>query len=248
MKNLSKMKNTNPSSFPPIIFLSKIPQDLSRLALFDYFKANIGGIVYLKVRSKSRNTPKIGLIQVSTNRDFRAIINSSPIVLPCGAEILAERQLTGGELSKKEDNLKERRVSVLGIYGNVTDDMLKGVFEQFGKIDVAYSRRYKDNPHKAYGFVTFLDADSACRAIAAGRVRLNGKNARIQRFVKKNKDKCSLDSAGGMRKENIRSYEMVDPEGSDEVLLEEKITPNFQRKDPSFLHFDDKTVLFGGKF
>lgn len=194
MENFSNGCHSNPSSLPPTIFLSKIPQKVSHRQLYSFFhrRMNIQDFVHFKICSKSRDMPKIGIVQVLRRSDFDLVINSSPLVLKCGSEIQAERQLSGEELDRKQEEVQQKRISLMGIYGRVTNDLLREKFERFGEVDVAYCRRYKDNRHKAYGFVTFFDKNSALRALAAKKIKINSKNVRIQEFAKKNKEKQFL--------------------------------------------------------
>lgn len=201
----------NISSNKHNLFLSKVPQHVKREELLRLFKT-FGKILNLKLRSKCPNMPKIGLLTVGSKKVLDLILWNSPFTSSCGSLINVERQLTGKELEVKETSIKNKRISVLGIYGSISNERLKRKFSIFGEVDIAYCRYYEDNPHKAIGFVTFFDSESAMKALAYKRIKINSKNARIQKFVKKNDSKKRAKNYPGAYESSCtRGYELVDP-------------------------------------
>ncbi|XP_072271219.1 probable RNA-binding protein 23 isoform X2 [Pyxicephalus adspersus] len=58
------------------------------------------------------------------------------------------------------------RLYVGSLHFNITEDMLRGIFEPFGKIENIQLLREPDTGRsKGYGFITFLDAECARRAL-----------------------------------------------------------------------------------
>ncbi|XP_069817721.1 probable RNA-binding protein 23 isoform X3 [Dendropsophus ebraccatus] len=63
------------------------------------------------------------------------------------------------------------RLYVGSLHFNITEDMLRGIFEPFGKIEnIQLMREPESGRSKGYGFITFIDAECARRALE----QLNG--------------------------------------------------------------------------
>ncbi|CAG2174307.1 unnamed protein product [Oppiella nova] len=63
------------------------------------------------------------------------------------------------------------RLYVGSLHFNITEDMLRGIFEPFGRIDkIELMRDMETNRSKGYGFIAFHDADDAKKALE----QLNG--------------------------------------------------------------------------
>lgn len=58
------------------------------------------------------------------------------------------------------------RLYVGSLHFNITEDMLRGIFEPFGRIEkIELMRDPENNRSKGYGFITFFDSDDAKKAL-----------------------------------------------------------------------------------
>jgi len=58
------------------------------------------------------------------------------------------------------------RLYVGSLHFNITEDMLRGIFEPFGRIErIELMREPENNRSKGYGFITFSDSDDAKKAL-----------------------------------------------------------------------------------
>ncbi|KAH8018579.1 hypothetical protein HPB51_009018 [Rhipicephalus microplus] len=68
-------------------------------------------------------------------------------------------------------NVGPMRLYVGSLHFNITEEMLKGIFEPFGKIDkIELIKDMETNRSKGYGFITFHDSEDAKKALE----QLNG--------------------------------------------------------------------------
>lgn len=73
--------------------------------------------------------------------------------------------------AKGPATLGPMRLYVGSLHFNITEDMLKGIFEPFGKIDdIKLIRDHETSRSQGYGFITFRNADDAKKALE----QLNG--------------------------------------------------------------------------
>ncbi|XP_041376167.1 RNA-binding protein 39-like isoform X2 [Gigantopelta aegis] len=77
--------------------------------------------------------------------------------------------LTTGIMQK--GNVGPMRLYVGSLHFNITEEMLRGIFEPFGKIDdVKLMRNHENSTSQGYGFITFHDSEDAKKALE----QLNG--------------------------------------------------------------------------
>lgn len=90
--------------------------------------------------------------------------------------IVQASQAEKNRLAAMANNLQKgsggpMRLYVGSLHFNITEDMLRGIFEPFGKIDNIVLMKDSDTGHsKGYGFITFSDSECARRALE----QLNG--------------------------------------------------------------------------
>uniref|UniRef100_G3TT63 RNA binding motif protein 23 n=1 Tax=Loxodonta africana TaxID=9785 RepID=G3TT63_LOXAF len=90
--------------------------------------------------------------------------------------IVQASQAEKNRLAAMANNLQKgsggpMRLYVGSLHFNITEDMLRGIFEPFGKIDDILLTKDSDTGHsKGYGFITFSDSECARRALE----QLNG--------------------------------------------------------------------------
>lgn len=90
--------------------------------------------------------------------------------------IVQASQAEKNRLAAMANNLQKgsggpMRLYVGSLHFNITEDMLRGIFEPFGKIDNIVLMKDSDTGRsKGYGFITFSDSESARRALE----QLNG--------------------------------------------------------------------------
>ncbi|KFM62488.1 RNA-binding protein 39, partial [Stegodyphus mimosarum] len=69
-------------------------------------------------------------------------------------------------MSAQRGNVGPMRLYIGSLHFNITEEMLKGIFEPFGKIDrIELIKDTETGRSKGYGFVTFHDAESAKKAL-----------------------------------------------------------------------------------
>ncbi|GIY31962.1 RNA-binding protein 39 [Caerostris darwini] len=69
-------------------------------------------------------------------------------------------------MSAQRGNIGPVRLYVGSLHCNITEEMLQGIFEPFGKIDkIELLKDSETNKSKGYGFVTFHDSESAKKAL-----------------------------------------------------------------------------------
>lgn len=90
------------------------------------------------------------------------------IVQPSQAE---KNRLANAANNLQKGNSGPMRLYVGSLHFNITEDMLRGIFEPFGKIDdIKLIRDHETNRSQGYGFITFHDSEDAKKALE----QLNG--------------------------------------------------------------------------
>lgn len=84
----------------------------------------------------------------------------------------AEKNRVGNPTSiLTKGNIGPMRLYVGSLHFNITEEMLRGIFEPFGKIDdIKLIRDHETNRSQGYGFITFHDSEDAKKALE----QLNG--------------------------------------------------------------------------
>jgi RNA-binding protein 39 len=113
-----------------------------------------------------------------------------------------------GQLAERQSQAAARgstRLYVGGLHPNITDDMLRGIFEAFGKLQMLSLIKEQDTGRsKGYGFVTFYEADDAKMAMEQmNGFEIAGRPIKVTMVVDKQQDAYSgsleleeLDRAG----------------------------------------------------
>lgn len=175
-------KQIQPEQRKNCLFVSKIPPTAEKQDVFLYF-SQFGPIKLLELKSKlSGNTPQIATIEAESLEIYQKILKTTKHEFGEGIYLKVEELLEGDALEDKLQEVYKRRVSIFGVYGKVKNDSLKEAFSQFGEVEVCYLSYYKDNPSKAHGFITFKNEESAKKALAHKKIRLNKKNVKIKEF------------------------------------------------------------------
>ncbi|KAL5022523.1 hypothetical protein ScPMuIL_001678 [Solemya velum] len=90
------------------------------------------------------------------------------IVQPSQAE---KNRVANAAIALQKGTIGPMRLYVGSLHFNITEDMLRGIFEPFGTIeDIKLIRDHETNRSQGYGFITFTDADDAKKALE----QLNG--------------------------------------------------------------------------
>lgn len=110
-------------------------------------------------------------------------ISSVPLALAltgqrvCGVPIIIQpTQAEKNRMATTTSNIQRgfagpMRLYVGSLHFNITEDMLRGIFEPFGRIDkIELMRDMETNRSKGYGFISFHDAEDAKKALE----QLNG--------------------------------------------------------------------------
>lgn len=213
------------------LFISKIPEDIKRKDLNFYF-SQFGNVEILSLQRKpTGKTPQIAIIQASSEETFKKILETPLHKLSEeSSPMRIEEYLTGKELEEKQKDVYERRVSIFGVYGKMTNEEIKGKFSQFGEVEVCYLNYYPDNPFKAHGFITFCDLEGKENALRKKFIKINKKKVKIRPF--------NLKETGPYRKKKCKSADSPpsDDKNSSELKLRRerklniKQNSSFQKK------------------
>lgn len=205
------------------LYISRIPNEVQLEELVNHF-SKFGEITVTNVKKSSRKHKPYAVEVVTLSYStFQKILTHSPHSLRDNSvEIEVEECLTGEALLKKEEEIFEKRVSIFGVYGKVTNEDLKEAFSQFGKVDYCYLNYYPDNPAKAHGFVTFFNQESASAAIKAKRVRMNRKNVKIKKFRPKKKLSREENKSKDQDRGNVGVTESREIDRQPQVGIQEK--------------------------
>lgn len=183
MEEIKKINNKPEQKFE--LFVSKIPFNMGEEKIVSYFK-KYGEVKHIEVKQKNGNLPKIAYLFMNNIESYEKILRTNSHIIE-ESEVDVEELLTGDELKKKEKEISLRRISVFGIYGKISNDDFLDLFKVFGEVEIGYTVNYRDNPIKRYGFVTFKNRISVDKACKAKKIKINGKNAKIKKFVFKEK-------------------------------------------------------------
>lgn len=92
----------------------------------------------------------------------------------------------GGGGGSDVNTLVSKKIFIGGLHYETTDDSLRLYFEQYGPVDNAQVLFNRDtNKSRGFGFVTFIDYDSAYRALSARMHTIDGKDVEIKLAVPK---------------------------------------------------------------
>lgn len=191
------------------LFVSGIPPSFTEDDLIS-FLSNYTSInttnSRLRIPEKSQNlAPKMGPLHLNSKAVHEDLLLLREI--PCPASplgvITIKPYLQGKELKKKEEEEEKRKITVLKIFGYITNQEFKRIFNRFGKVEIGYSNPYPDNPEKRLGFVRFSDHRAAKEAVKfSGKLKINNSLVVIKKFKNKNRVKRK-DKENGNDKEKM---------------------------------------------
>lgn len=169
-----------------MLFVSNIPPEAEAAEIQRYF-AKFGRIkvhtFQVKNKLSGRKISQIEALDQNTNRN---ILNAEKHFLSSGSEIFVQKLLSGEELEAKVKEDEKRKVTVVGIEKDLSTEQLKELFElKFGKVEFCYLKRYKAKRRRGRGFafISFMDRESAVRAVESATIEINGRLAKIKKFV-----------------------------------------------------------------
>lgn len=119
------------------------------------------GIAYIEFKDVDSVTLALGL-------NGQKLLGVPIIVQPTQAE---KNRAAAATTTLQKGNTGPMRLYVGSLHFNITEDMLRGIFEPFGKIDhIQLIMDPETNRSKGYGFLTFHDSEDAKKALE----QLNG--------------------------------------------------------------------------
>ncbi|OLY81075.1 Polyadenylate-binding protein, cytoplasmic and nuclear [Smittium mucronatum] len=170
------------------IFIKNLDESIDNKALHDTFSA-FGNILSCKVAVDSEGHSRgYGFVHYETNESAEMAIEN------VNGMLLNEKQVyVGYHISRRErlSKVEERRNKFTNVYVKnldeaVTDDDLKKLFEPFGEISSAAVSRDESGESKGFGFVDFVDHESAAKAVEDLHDSLHfGKTLFVSRAQKK---------------------------------------------------------------
>lgn len=172
------------------VFVSGIPPSYDKesliLVLNNFIKNKI--ISLNLVSNNCKDSPQIANLFLKSEIDYKNLLNVKKHRLQDfeNYTLTFEPLLKGKNLYEKEIEVEKRKICILRIFGKISNFKLKEIFEQFGKVELAYVKTYSDNENKCIGFITFEDQESAEMAVNASfKLKINNVKVKIKKFVSK---------------------------------------------------------------
>lgn len=136
-------------------FFSKVGQVSDVRIISDRNSRRSKGIAYIEFTDKSA-------VPLAINLSGNKLLGAPIMVMPTQAE----KNRLAAEAEKLKQPIGPTRLYVGSLHFNITEAMIKAVFEPFGIVDsVQLIYDSETNRSKGYGFVQFRDAEAAKRAM-----------------------------------------------------------------------------------
>ncbi|XP_013778541.1 RNA-binding protein 39-like isoform X1 [Limulus polyphemus] len=159
------------------VFCMQLSQRIRARDLEEFFSA-VGKVrdVKLIMDNKTRRSKGIAYVEfqlvesvsLALGLNGQKLLGVPIIVQPTQAE---KNRAAASANNLQKGNTGPMRLYVGSLHFNITEDMLKGIFEPFGKIDkIELVRDTETARSKGYGFITFRDSEDAKKALE----QLNG--------------------------------------------------------------------------
>ena len=170
------------------IYLGSLPGNLTAVDLHKYFST----LVKVKKITLGKSTKKLhslgnsgyAFLTVDTKPELERLKSQDHII--GGRKIKCEDFINGLKLSEKKNELENRRLFLANISSEVSDEMLESYFSRYGAVESAYKVKVQStNKSCGFGYLTFVEADSAAKLRALGSVQIQGVHIVIAPYVKK---------------------------------------------------------------
>ncbi|KAE8731330.1 Polyadenylate-binding protein 3 [Hibiscus syriacus] len=153
------------------IFIKNLDKSIDHKALHDTF-SSFGNILSCKISTDSFGQSKgYGFVQFDNEESAQNAIDKLNGMLINDKQVYVGRFLRKQERETALNKAKFNNVYVKNLSKSTTDEDLKTIFGEYGKITSAVVMRDADGKSKCFGFVNFENADDAAKAVEA----LNGK-------------------------------------------------------------------------
>lgn len=155
------------------VFIKNLDKTIDNKAMYDTFSA-FGNILSCKVAQDENGVSKgYGFVHFETEEAANKSIEKVNGMLLNGKKVYVGRFIPRKE---REKELGEKAKLFTNVYvknfgEDLTDDMLKDMFEKYGRITSHKIMSKDDGKSRGFGFVAFEDPDAAEQAV----VELNGK-------------------------------------------------------------------------
>nr|XP_054748624.1 RNA-binding protein 39-like [Lytechinus pictus] len=154
------------------VFVMQLSQRAKERELKEFF-SSVGKVRTVKIITdrNSRRSKGVGYVEydcadsvpLALGLNNQKLLGVPIIVQPSHAE---KNRSAGQNVTLQKVNSGPMRLYVGSLHYNITEAMLRGIFEPFGKIDNIQLMMDTDaNRSKGYGFITFHDAEDAKRAL-----------------------------------------------------------------------------------
>ncbi|XP_066290667.1 RNA-binding protein 39-like isoform X1 [Branchiostoma lanceolatum] len=159
------------------VFVMQLSQRVRPKDLEDFF-SSVGKVRDVRLVSdhKSRRSKGFGYVEFGDKSSVPLAIGLTNQKLLGVPIIVQASQAEKNRAAANSQNLQKgssgpMRLYVGSLHFNITEDMLRGIFEPFGKIDnIQLMKDSETGRSKGYGFITFHDAECAKKALE----QLNG--------------------------------------------------------------------------
>ncbi|KAL3320300.1 RNA-binding protein 39 [Cichlidogyrus casuarinus] len=167
------------------VYIWQMSSKIEKRDLFDFFSA-VGKVRSVRLILDPRTRRSKGIAYV----EFREIESTQLAISLSGTKLLGvplqiqpvrSDPTREAELRKMEEEMKKReamspksrryeregpcKVYVGSLHFNINEDMLRGIFEPFGRIDELRLVKGSDGRSQGYGYITYADSDSAKKAL-----------------------------------------------------------------------------------
>ena len=145
------------------IFIKNLDKDIDNKALYDTF-AQFGNIVSAKVATDSQGQSKgYGFVQFDTAEAAEGAISK------VNGMLMNDKQVYVGPFQRRGERgggpSTFNNVYVKNLHENVTEDMLREVFEKCGTLTSVVVMKDGEGKSKGFGFVCFEDSEAASKAV-----------------------------------------------------------------------------------
>ena len=145
------------------IFIKNLDKDIDNKALYDTF-AQFGNIVSAKVATDSQGQSKgYGFVQFDTAEAADGAISK------VNGMLMNDKQVYVGPFQRRGERgggpSTFNNVYVKNLHENVTEDMLREVFEKCGTLTSVVVMKDGEGKSKGFGFVCFEESEAASKAV-----------------------------------------------------------------------------------
>ncbi|MBA0738235.1 hypothetical protein Gogos_011627 [Gossypium gossypioides] len=153
------------------IFIKNLDKSIDHKALHDTF-SSFGNILSCKISTDGLGQSKgYGFVQFDNEESAQNAIDKLNGMLINDKQVYVGHFLCKHERETAPNKVKFNNVYVKNLSDTTTDEELKTIFGEHGKITSVVVMRDADGKSKCFGFVNFENADDAAKAVEA----LNGK-------------------------------------------------------------------------